>query len=166
MSLKIRMKIFRFKGTSMLPTLKHGDVLSIGSLEKDPLRSGDMAVFKKNNTTICHRVIFKLKIGKMAYFLEKGDNVLSARLLKKRNILGKVKKIYRGKDVFYPSLKRSHGVYLFVFHCVLAPLVRARRIFFKKIHISALPRYECLYGSLLRTLNATTLISQRKEERK
>lgn len=150
----------------MLPTLIQGDILSISSTDKDPLRSGDIVMFGKNGATICHRIIFKFKIGKRVYFLEKGDNKLSVHLLKKRNILGKVKKIYRGKDVFDPSLKLAHSICLFAFHCALAPLACARRAFFKKIHINVLPKYECLYGALLTKFNSITLTNQGKGEEK
>jgi signal peptidase I len=59
-------------GDSMAPIIRHGDMLAIQHGSGN-IRIGDVAVFKSDDRTIAHRVVWKHSDGKTTRFLLKGD---------------------------------------------------------------------------------------------
>ena len=90
-------KLFRFeaRGTSMVPFIRDGDVVTVAPLAGPDPRPGDVAAFVQPGTSgvRVHRIV-KVEAGR--YFL-KGDNALDADGALPRNmILGLVVRLERG----------------------------------------------------------------------
>jgi signal peptidase I len=97
--IEIRRKSYRpfeitVQGVSMLPVLKHGDVITIQ--KQDNYRIGDILVFTyKSNELLVHRL---LMIKNNKYYC-KGDNALRLEDIKHEQIVGKVlSKVYNEKS--------------------------------------------------------------------
>ena len=129
------MKTFIFKGRSMFPTLREGDILVLNNTKED-ISCGDIAVLNKSGNTICHRIIFKFKIGKKIFFLQKGDNCLGAHLIQPEDIIGKVKKIYRKDSILYPHINTFVKTYVFITYIIFFTLRKIKAAFFKNINFN------------------------------
>lgn len=62
------------KGSSMLPTLREGDIVIILRVKTDEIRPGDVVVYRAGDKLIIHRVIEIKRFGNDLYFVTKGDN--------------------------------------------------------------------------------------------
>jgi signal peptidase I len=63
----------RIRGTSMLPALWPGDVVSIRPIRLDDVRPGEIAVFVRNRHFVVHRVIRASEDGGVPAFVTRGD---------------------------------------------------------------------------------------------
>lgn len=75
------------EGKSMYPLIKHGDTIYIKFCNPEKVKAGDIVAFRRDNTTIVHRLLKKLD---SKTFLEKGDFQIKAQIIEKEKILGKV----------------------------------------------------------------------------
>lgn len=74
------------EGRSMYPLIKHGDNIPIRFIKPEGARVGDIAAFRRNNTTIVHRLIKQTDSG----FIEKGDNQIKGQFIKANSIFGRM----------------------------------------------------------------------------
>jgi signal peptidase I len=92
---------FRLRGSSMLPFLKDGDLITIVPLENKSLLKGDILAFinSKDGRLTVHRMIRK----KDNYFIFKGDhNSKKDDLVSRDQLLGYVNNIQRkGKSIIF-----------------------------------------------------------------
>lgn len=84
----------RFRGGSMAPTLRDGDLLRLRQVALDELAFGDIVVFKVGETRVVHRLLCTPR--RRASLLTKGDNAWRAdRPVAPEHLLGKVCTIRR-----------------------------------------------------------------------
>lgn len=62
------------RGTSMLPTLREGDVVLLVKAGPDEIEVGDVVVFRAGPKLIIHRVVEIRIVGGEHYYVTKGDN--------------------------------------------------------------------------------------------
>jgi len=97
---------FRANGFSMFPFIIDGDVLTISPLGGSGLEVGSVVAFRRaeDNGIAVHRIVSRGK----DYFLIKGDNISGVDgYIPRRNLLGFVSKIERGKKVIRFGLGRE-----------------------------------------------------------
>ena len=97
---------FRASGFSMFPFIIDGDFLTISPLGGFGLEVGSVVAFRRaeDNGIAVHRIVGRGK----DYFLIKGDNVSGVDgYIPRRNLLGFVSKIERGKRVIRFGLGRE-----------------------------------------------------------
>ena len=70
----------------MYPLIKNGDSLCIKFCPPQSIKIGDIAAFRRGESTIVHRIIKKTDNG----FLEKGDLQIRAEPVELERIMGKV----------------------------------------------------------------------------
>lgn len=80
----------RARGDSMLPTIHDGDWLFVAP--NAPVRTGDVAVIRRDGTVVVHRVISR-RLG-----LEMGDAARRANQFDDAGIVGRVVGLARGDD--------------------------------------------------------------------
>lgn len=100
---QIDKKISKLKtvGNSMLPILKSGDIVYIKKTNLENIQVNDFIIIKRDTKYITHRLIYKSK----SYVVTKGDNNLKADgRVPRKNIIGKLEKVQRGKIEFTPEL--------------------------------------------------------------
>lgn len=89
----------RARGTSMLPSLREGDLVTLASAAI--IMPGDIVVFRREGQLVCHRVVAFLGDGSA---LTRGDNAGGPDApVARADILGKVERSRRGRmpaDVF------------------------------------------------------------------
>lgn len=73
-------------GKSMYPLIKQGDIVNIRFIRPADIRVGDIVAFRRDNTTIVHRIIKRVKGG----FIEKGDFQLKGSFIEPTQIIGRV----------------------------------------------------------------------------
>lgn len=137
---KLRGGFFNFKGSSMKPTLKEGDVLQVAPVNKSNVRAGDIVIFERRVLT-CHRVLGRFKKDNRLCFLEKGDNSNSAGHIFYEDIVGKVKYIVTKDGLKRPVFHaRGKIALLFIidffmaFYIELADFLKSR-LFLKRNNI-------------------------------
>jgi signal peptidase I len=87
---------FRALGSSMLPSLRPGDVITVGSVEPHTILLGDVILYRQNDRLYAHRVIGKKGVEEMDLLITKGDYVPSSvSCINDYEIMGKVIKIER-----------------------------------------------------------------------
>lgn len=100
------MESFRVSGRSMEPYLKKKiDIVVIQKIDICKIKRGDVIAFynlgnkmiDNKTNVICHRVI-KVHKKKEVMLLEKGDFYLESSWVNKEQLIGKVVRIYRGKN--------------------------------------------------------------------
>ncbi|PIQ90031.1 MAG: signal peptidase I [Candidatus Omnitrophica bacterium CG11_big_fil_rev_8_21_14_0_20_42_13] len=89
---KLKGGVFNFKGSSMEPVLKEGDILRVLPINTANIRAGDIVVFNRN-VLVCHRILGRFKRDDKLCFLEKGDNSSGAGYISYEDIIGRVKYI-------------------------------------------------------------------------
>jgi signal peptidase I len=86
-----------YSGPSMNPTLKEGDLLEVEGYGIEPVRIGDVILFKKESSSciVVHRVISRSAKGLMT----RGDHNLEndPSLLDSRDVIGRVIAYWRGQ---------------------------------------------------------------------
>lgn len=85
----------RASGSSMRPTLKEGDWLTVRHLGPSELREGDLGVFRTEKVLLVHRVIDVQPHDEKIFFLLKGDACLESELLSGDHLLGKVVEVHQ-----------------------------------------------------------------------
>lgn len=103
----------RVTGTSMVPAVRPGDLLSIRRVDLGEASSGDVVLVMRGDRLFAHRVVARGGSSRDAYLLTRGD-----RLLKndppvfRSHLLGRVTSIERGGRQVRPRawLKRSDGL--------------------------------------------------------
>jgi hypothetical protein len=80
-------------GRSMLPTLRENWRIKIVPISADEIKPGDIALI--NADILCiHRIIARFKKNNQLFFIEKGDNSSTARIVSQEQIVGKVAEVY------------------------------------------------------------------------
>ncbi len=88
-------------GNSMFPLLINGDVVYFQKTHFKDINVNDIIIFKQRSRYITHRVIYKTD----TYLIPKGDNNLKADgKVYKKDIIGTLEKVKRGKIEFHPEL--------------------------------------------------------------
>lgn len=91
---------FRALGSSMLPSIKSGDVISVQSAEPQTIIVGDVILYSQNERLYAHRVIHKERVEGTDLIMTKGDYLpSSASYVNDYEILGKVVSIERRRHV-------------------------------------------------------------------
>jgi len=114
----------RAMGTSMLPTLWPGDLLTIESVAVEQAKPGDLVLFMREGRFFVHRLIAKVEAEAMLITrgdcLSAGDAPVSAK-----EFLGKVVQVQRRGLSFAPGPKLSRVRLLIArLLCHFAPLQR------------------------------------------
>jgi len=114
----------RAMGTSMLPTLWPGDLLTIESVAVEQAKRGDLILFMREGRFFVHRLIAKVEADAMLITrgdcLSAGDAPVSAK-----EFLGKVVQVQRRGLSFAPGPKLSRVRLLIArLLCHFAPLQR------------------------------------------
>jgi hypothetical protein len=90
-----REKIFKTKGTSMLPLIRESSSIGVEPLAQgEELKVGDIALFNRNDCFIAHRIIGKVRNGTALYYKEKGDHGFSVSTINQDQVVGRVVRIY------------------------------------------------------------------------
>jgi signal peptidase I len=126
----------RVTGTSMLPALWPNDLLTIESVPSESLRTGDLALFSRDERFFVHRVIKKMAFAGKVLLITRGDAQPHADPpILGDGLLGRVVKVHRGNRVITPSRKwqrllRLTGLALCQFDSVRGLALRciARRV--------------------------------------
>lgn len=91
----------RVTGSSMLPNVLPGDVLTIERAQVSDLACGDIALFARENRLFAHRVVEKA--AQQNYLATRGDSLLTEdRPVQPDELLGRVKSILRGHRSINP----------------------------------------------------------------
>jgi signal peptidase I len=86
---------FRAPGGSMHPTIRDGEIITVGPLGRSPVRVGDVVLYRRGRAAIAHRVI-RLPAGGSSGFVLRGDAAHSCdRPIKLAQVLGRVLSIER-----------------------------------------------------------------------
>jgi signal peptidase I len=93
--------IFEAHGSSMVPFIRDGDILTIQPVEFSALRIGDIVVYKREaNRAIAHRIVKKTSKGGQRELLIRGDSSgCDDGWVKLVQVLGRVIYAQRGEKV-------------------------------------------------------------------
>ncbi len=106
----IRLKVL---GTSMLPSVWPGDIVSIEGGAVAAVARGDIVLYESDDGFFVHRIVETLRTEESLHLVTRGDAVpQNDPIISKPQLLGRVSSIYRGGRTIVP--KRQ-----------LAPLMRA-----------------------------------------
>lgn len=108
-------KLLPSEGKSMYPLIKHGDNINIKFIKPENVRIGDIVAFRRDNTTIVHRLIKKDGSG----FIEKGDFQIKGRFIEKNIIFGRVEL----QNVLLNYIMASTGYIIHRFGYIAKPLL-------------------------------------------
>jgi signal peptidase len=98
----------RVTGTSMLPTLWPGDLLSIQSKHVEPVQPGEVVLFQRENRLFIHRVVRSFAVKGQHLFITRGDCMPQTDpAITEQHVLGKVMEIQRGQTTMVPRAKLS-----------------------------------------------------------
>jgi len=105
---------FRAEGTSMLPTILDGDLITVGPVERDSIRSGDIILFHQHRRPIVHRVTEIRRTGDGGYLVvARGDGKAADDApIEPRQILGRIVAIERRADSRLMRVRRAASVRL------------------------------------------------------
>jgi signal peptidase I len=96
------------RGTSMLPSLWPGDLLTIQGTAKGAVAPGDMVLVMRDSRFFVHRLVEKQRIEDRFFWVTKGDSVLrSDPPVAVSELLGRVVGVHRGSRSFVPSREVS-----------------------------------------------------------
>lgn len=104
------------QSASMLPVIRPGDMISVGSVSVDTLRSGDIIVYERSGVFIVHRV---LRVDARVV-ITKGDNARMVDIRVDKNaIIGKVVSVEKqsGRIRFDTSVWRLIGRLVALISC-------------------------------------------------
>jgi signal peptidase len=89
---------FRAPGTSMHPTIRHGDVITVEPVSPANLERGDIIFYRLQDSFIAHRIVsFEEKNGCGLTFVLRGDASKNCDIpVKPEQVLGKVVCLERG----------------------------------------------------------------------
>ncbi len=83
---------------SMVPVLPVGAVVTVAPAEGRHCEVGDIVVFRRGDRLIAHRLIFGWGHEPGAWFLERGDGVSPAGVIRAASILGRVVSVQVGQQ--------------------------------------------------------------------
>lgn len=123
------------EGKSMLPLIHPGDEILIERVSYEKLKVNDIVVFQRKDKLITHRLIKKTK----THIIAKGDNnSYSDGKISKIKIVGLVKKIKRGSQIFSPrQLYMIQSA--FYYHEILKVASELRKRSIKHVFLKGLP---------------------------
>lgn len=111
-------------GISMSPILPIGYKVKIERVSPEHIAIGDVVVFA-SDSFCCHRVISKMKVFRMTYFIHKGDNSRYGGIFSENELIGKVVKSWdeQGKEhvvlkqrvISQPRLMWRHAIYIIAY---------------------------------------------------
>ncbi len=89
---------FRAPGTSMHPTIRHGDLITVEPVEPSNLKRGDIILYRLQNGFIAHRLVnIEERNGCGLTFTLRGDASTTCDApVKPEQVLGKVVRLERG----------------------------------------------------------------------
>jgi Peptidase S24-like len=103
-----RMVQFKAWGTSMLPSLWPGDLLTIQSVAHDEIVRGDMVLVMRDNRFRVHRLVEKPQVEGHILWITKGDAVpRNDPPVAASELLGRVAGVRRGNRSFVPTRRLS-----------------------------------------------------------
>jgi signal peptidase I len=95
-------------GTSMLPALWPGDLLTIRAVPSEELAPGQMVLVTRDNRFFIHRLIEKRKVQDRAFWITKGDAIPNEDSpVTESELLGRVADVQRGGRTFIPRREMS-----------------------------------------------------------
>jgi signal peptidase I len=108
---------FRAPGTSMHPTIRHGDLITVEPVEPSNLKRGDIILYRLQKDFIAHRIVnIEERNGCGLTFFLRGDASVSEDApVKPEQVLGKIVCLERGHrsiDVF--TTKCTKGIYTMI----------------------------------------------------
>jgi signal peptidase I len=96
------------KGTSMLPSLWPGDLLTIEYVAHDEIAPGDMVLVLRESRFFVHRLIEKQQSQERILWITRGDAVpQNDPPITASELLGRVAGVRRGKSSFVPARRLS-----------------------------------------------------------
>jgi signal peptidase len=97
----VRLRVF---GTSMVPFIFPGDVISIQRAHLDEISLGEIALFSQGGRLFAHRVVSRGCAGKMPCLITRGDRLAhNDPPVASSEFLGRVTSIERGNQQFKPA---------------------------------------------------------------
>jgi hypothetical protein len=149
-------KIFKVKGTSMLPLIRETYSVGVRPLrESEKLRIGDIALFQSPSGMVAHRIVGKIRKNRITYLLEKGDTAIVPNIIAPEMVIGKVVRIQRpGSTInlnspFWIFVNRSTGYYWRYLYSASQILIVVKK---KLFGASKLPRIAAAYQKTYRFL--------------
>lgn len=119
----------RLEGKSMLPFLKSGTLISVRHADIKDIQIGDIAIFKKGDIIIAHRVFKKMNLDGRFFLKAKSDiSFFSEPLISCEELIGKVAAFKRfgaeinidnfifrflglGAGILFPFVARIHCLF-------------------------------------------------------
>ena len=119
---------FRAPGTSMHPTIRHGDVITVEPVAPSNLKRGDIILYRLQKSFVAHRLVnIEERNGCGLTFILRGDASTSCDApVGAQQVLGKVVRVERGHrriDPYSPKVRLWSMLYLW--------LARLRRSIFQ-----------------------------------
>jgi hypothetical protein len=110
---------FRAPGTSMHPTIRHGDVITVEPVEPPDLKRGDIILYRLQNNFIAHRLVnIEERNGCGLTFILRGDGSTTCDApVKPAQVLGKIVCLERGHrsiDPYSPKVRLWRMLYLWL----------------------------------------------------
>jgi signal peptidase I len=97
------------QGTSMLPALWPGDVLTVAPMSGDELATGDLVFVVRAGRSFVHRLVGKMELDGCPSWITRGDSVREEDTpLTTSQVRGRVVSIRRGSRNLIPNRKPSH----------------------------------------------------------
>jgi signal peptidase I len=95
---------FRAPGTSMHPTIRHGDLITVEPVEPFELKRGDIILYRLQGNFIAHRIFnIEEREGRSLTFILKGDASITCDApVKSEQVLGKVVCLERDHRIIDP----------------------------------------------------------------
>jgi len=94
----------RVLGTSMLPSVWPGDVVSVEGHAVGAVVSGDIILYEANDSFFVHRVVEKSRNKNQAQWITRGDAMpQSDPAVRECQLLGRVSSICRGSRIITPA---------------------------------------------------------------
>jgi len=120
---------FRAPGTSMHPTIRHGDMITVEFLAPAKLKRGDIILCRFRGGFIAHRIVnIEKRSGYELTFILRGDaSTFCDAPVKPEQILGKVVCLERGNQIIDPYSLRIR-LWTMLYFC----LARYKRNVFEK----------------------------------
>ena len=99
---------FRAPGTSMHPTIRHGDLITVEPVAPSNLKRGDIVLYRLQNDFIAHRLVnIEERNGCGLTFILRGDASTTCDApVKPAQVLGKVVRVERGNRRLDPYSRR------------------------------------------------------------
>ena len=113
---------FRALGSSMFPTIRGGDIITLEPAELGSIRLGDLLFFQNKGQFFLHRLIKKQQINGDPFFVTRGDNLPLPDLpFKPSQVRGKAVMLERGnRTIKFDSLFNRYFNRLMA---IISPLV-------------------------------------------